>query len=385
MKLEFNFFKNKRGSFRILAGGIFFILAFLFLSSKGQFGRFSFWGSHGSADSSAPTCTIDTQPTLTNGWISTSHADYTFTCTDNVAISRVECNFNSTGWVTCNSNTAHSFTGLTNTASTSTNRIQIRAFDTSGNISATVSGTAFGVDVNGPSAPSLTLTGTDTSTFHVLVTATDVGNSGAVGYYYCSTDQGTPSYSFCISTDISNSLVGTVYFRIYAVDNAGNIGDAAVATWTNGGWTAWGTCSGTCAGGGGTQTRDCTNPAPSSSGLLGRNCIGSNSQSCNVGVSADNSANMCPGYRYFVKYGEPTCPPANPCTGSVTSTGSGFAGITLCNVPWTTGSVNCDGGTYYPIGTSFSCVSNLAHATYSAPCASTFKSNQYSVYECTCD
>lgn len=45
----------------------------------------------------------------------------------------------------------------------------------------------------------------------------------------------------------------------------------------NGGWSAWSACSASC--GGGTQTRNCTNPAPSGGGAA---CSGSSSQSCNT-------------------------------------------------------------------------------------------------------
>lgn len=45
----------------------------------------------------------------------------------------------------------------------------------------------------------------------------------------------------------------------------------------NGGWSGWSACSVTC--GGGTQTRSCTNPAPSCNGA---SCSGSSTQSCNT-------------------------------------------------------------------------------------------------------
>lgn len=45
----------------------------------------------------------------------------------------------------------------------------------------------------------------------------------------------------------------------------------------NGGWSGWSACSVTC--GGGTQTRSCTNPAPSCGG---NGCSGSSSQGCNT-------------------------------------------------------------------------------------------------------
>ena len=45
----------------------------------------------------------------------------------------------------------------------------------------------------------------------------------------------------------------------------------------DGGWTGWSLCSVSC--GGGTQTRSCTNPAPSCGGA---DCVGSSSQLCNT-------------------------------------------------------------------------------------------------------
>ncbi len=53
----------------------------------------------------------------------------------------------------------------------------------------------------------------------------------------------------------------------------------------NGGWSEWSGCSVSC--GGGTQTRTCTNPAPSCGGT---NCSGANTQACNTMACATGTA-----------------------------------------------------------------------------------------------
>jgi len=57
------------------------------------------------------------------------------------------------------------------------------------------------------------------------------------------------------------------------------------STAVDGGWTDWSACSADC--GGGTQTRSCTNPAPSADGM---DCLGDDSADCNTQACAvDNS------------------------------------------------------------------------------------------------
>jgi len=56
---------------------------------------------------------------------------------------------------------------------------------------------------------------------------------------------------------------------------------------TNGAWGAWSTCSITC-GSGGTQTRSCNSPAPSNGGAA---CVGVAIQSCSGPVACQNAVN----------------------------------------------------------------------------------------------
>lgn len=78
---------------------------------------------------------------------------------------------------------------------------------------------------------------------------------------------------------LSSAGSKTVYTTIYAGDHyrtldfAYTVADVAV----DGGWSDWSGCSATC--GGGTQTRTCTNPAPSGSGA---DCSGESSRPCNT-------------------------------------------------------------------------------------------------------
>jgi len=93
----------------------------------------------------------------------------------------------------------------------------------------------------------------------------------------------------------SNSYTGTglvctpTSFGSIVVDcTAASVGDQMnyIPT-TNGGWSSWSTCSATC--GGGTETRTCTSPAPSS---LGAQCVGDSTQACNTQACTSDAAPM---------------------------------------------------------------------------------------------
>lgn len=363
---------------KIVAAVFFIVIAFVIISSKGQFGRFSFWGTRSSGDSSAPTCSFNTQPTLTNGWINaTTTPNFTFSCTDDVSVTRVECRLNSNVWVTCDSSTSHTITGLTNTAANNSDVFKIRAFDSSGNISAEVASAAFGVDLDPPTAPTASLSGTDSTPVTYTVSGgTDGGSSGVTGLYYYSYDTGTANYGTSLSgTTFSNNLTGTVYFRTHTTDNAGNTGADAVISWTNGVWSSWSACSAACSASGGTQTRNCDNPAPSTN-PPGLACSGASSQSCNIGVDADNTANMCNGHKYHIQYSGSSCPNANPCPQQGPAASST---IIYCTEPITTAST-CSGTTYTA---QPSCVNSTVTAQQNLNCYNDGKSF-YESYTCIC-
>eukprot|EP00808_Paulinella_micropora_P014698 g71076.t1 len=120
----------------------------------------------------------------------------------------------------------------------------------------------------------------------------------------------------------------------------------------DGGWTAFGSCSSSC--GEGTQSRTCTNPAPSGGGA---DCVGATSQTCNLGAC-----------------------PAN--------TDGGWGN-------WGTCSVSCGGGSQTrkcdspaPSGSGLPCGGENSRACNAVPCDSTpncyFKSPFNGTYEKNC-
>ncbi len=68
-------------------------------------------------------------------------------------------------------------------------------------------------------------------------------------------------------------------------------GMCGVPAAVNGGWSSWSSCSLSC--GGGTQTRTCTNPAPSGGGA---SCSGASSQACNT--QACSTSGSCSSLHY---------------------------------------------------------------------------------------
>lgn len=259
-----------------------------------------------------PICTISTS---ISGWKPNSTEVINFSCTNNYLIFAPECQINGGSWSTCTTSTSHTISGIADGASTT---FSVRVMDHYGKYSV--------VDVNASrawqtdaSVPSISISGiTDTSagTPSASFTGTDV-HSGVTGYR-CSYDTGTPSWSACTSPLVgSTPTAGTTYtFRVEATNGSG-LTSISTSSWTNGDWTAWGSCSVSC--GGGTQARTCTNPAPSTS-PQGMDCAGSSSQTCNTApccIAADMSPPMCAGYQYL--------PGTGDCSEAVTQCASGSA------------------------------------------------------------
>ena len=79
--------------------------------------------------------------------------------------------------------------------------------------------------------------------------------------------------AFCIAFGTSNLLMISLDTHIYCVVADGVTGDAA----QDGGWSGFGACSKACDGG--TQIRNCSNPAPANGG---KDCVGDGTNACNT-------------------------------------------------------------------------------------------------------
>lgn len=287
----------------------------------GAFNQGAFWQR---VDTQAPSCTISTPY---SGWRANASETVTFSCTDNVGVAARECQLNGGAWGACSTSTTYVASGLANNTTTT---VAVRASDAVGNVS-TVQSTTWSTDLNAPTMSSLTPA--STSTGNPSFTFAGADTASGINRYECSLDTGTASYSTC-SSGISytgKNVAGTTYtFRVRAVDNVSLTSTASTTSWTNGNWSAWGSCSASC--GGGTQSRTCTNPAPSAS-PAGVACSGGTSQSCNTSPccsSTPNSSNMCAGvtfngscYRAYYGGSYPSC----SCNASLCrSSGASFTG-----------------------------------------------------------
>ncbi len=255
-------------------------------------------------DAQPPSCTISTS---ISGWRNNASETINFTCTDNRLIYQILCSVNGGAWGTCTTSTSHTISGLT---SNTTTTFQVKSIDTFNNESVVTAAETrtWSTDLLAPTIATLTPSATNTSAPSFTFTGADTGGSG-VASYQCSLDTGTASFTACTSPRAGAGLVAgtTYYFRVRSIDVAGNVGSFSFVTWTNGGWTAFGSCSVSC--GGGLQYRTCTNPSPSVS-PPGMPCAGSNSQSCNTFpccTAAHYTTNMCAGYQYYHRYSYGTC------------------------------------------------------------------------------
>lgn len=313
-----------------------------------------------STDLVNPTCTIST---AISGWRTNASEAIAFTCTDSgSAVASVQCRINAGAWGACSGgNTSHTESGL---VSGDVTTVEVRATDSAGRTSTVVSRT-WSTDLTIPTVTIGAVSGTNTGAPSIAFTGADA-NSGVAGFE-CSIDTGTAAYSPCTSPRTGTTTTAGVayFFRVRATDNAGLVSAVETRTWTNGNWTAFGACSVAC--GGGTQTRTCTNPAPSAS-PAGMPCAGSGSEACNTApccTNANSTTNMCPGRKFFVNYLA-----AGACAPSITADSATL--VSLCP------DLAC--ATTLPDGTVNSCASgSVAQTNFNNP-------NKYQfTYECTCN
>lgn len=260
--------------------------------ANGVFNRGAFWQK---IDWTPPTCTIST---VLSGWRANTSEVINFSCSDNRQVKAVQCQVNSGGWANCPaspSSTTYTASGL---VTGTTYVFEVRAIDILDNVSVVQSRT-WSVDLTAPTIDSVTPSGTNTGSPSFSFTGSD--SMSGVNRYECSYDTGTASWSTCTSPRATTGLTAagaTYYFRVRNVDNVNWTSTVNVTSWTNGNWTAFGSCSVSC--GGGTQSRTCTSPSPSVT-PPGVPCAGASSQACNTAaccVAAHNNYDMCSGYRY---------------------------------------------------------------------------------------
>jgi len=120
-------------------------------------------------------------------------------------------------------------------------------------------------------------------------------------------DGGWSSWSSCTSSNNCGTGVQTRQCNNPSPQNGGAdcVGsnsrscDTGITCPVDGGWSSWSTCSSATGCGTGVQTRSCSNPFPSNGGA---DCVGSNSRSCDTGITCNTPIDCVWSYVFFFVY-----------------------------------------------------------------------------------
>jgi hypothetical protein len=231
-------------------------------------------------------------------WIKNSPALANIECEDDGPAHSYECSGDGQSWSACS--TPVSIEAQQTGAVTR----YVRGVDIDG-VRGAVSQSHWNFDLNNPLVQVTQLSWTPGGHAQLFFSASDVGSG--VKETQCSIDglsAWTPCSSPATFTDAVLSGEGASFsFRVRAVDHAGRISPDATRVWANGGWSDWGTCA-AVAGGGGTQSRTCSQPNPVNGGLA---CAGASERSCTPpppptcsnGASNHPACSTCPAGQAF--------------------------------------------------------------------------------------
>ena len=239
-------------------------------------------------------CTIST---AISGWRANASETINFTCTNNYLINSPECQVDGGAWVACTTGSSHTISGIADGDSVAFS-VRVKDYYNKYSVVDVNASRAWQKDGSAPTVSLGTITGTNTGSPSIAFSVTEPHSTASAT---CSYDTGTASYSACTSPRAGTTTTAgaTYFFRVRATNSAGVVSTVASTSWTNGNWSAFGACSVTC--GGGTQSRTCTNPAPSAS-PAGMTCSGASSQACNTQpccTAANTTTNMCAGRFYY--------------------------------------------------------------------------------------
>lgn len=307
-------------------------------------------------------CTVST---AISGWRTNASETINFTCTNNYLINSPECQVDGGAWGACTTGSSHTISGIADGSSKSFS-VRVKDYYNKYSVVDVNASRAWQTDGSAPTVSLGAISNTNTGAPSIAFTVTETHSSASA---QCSYDIGTASWGACTSPHAGSTLTAgaTYYFRVRATNSASLTSTIASTSWVNGNWTAFGSCSVSC--GGGTQSRTCTNPAPSGS-PAGRACVGSASQACNTQAcctAAHNTTNMCANYLYY---------PYQAAAAGICTPGSYVANYSLVKYLYTDSSYMADRGD----GAASSCANGSATQT-----ATVDMGKGFSGYTCRCN